>query len=181
MPPARWWMSFLGLAYHREYGLPVTIFRLFNTVGPRQTGRYGMVVPRFVAQALRDEPITIFGDGQQSRCFCDVSDVVRALVSLGSEDAAIGKVYNIGSEEEITIGELARRIRSLTSSSSEIVFVPYADAYATGFEDMRRRVPDTTRNQELLGWRPRVSLDDLLMRMRDYMRTHERRLHETAG
>lgn len=173
--------EFLGLAYHREYDLPVVIFRLFNTVGPRQTGRYGMVVPRFVAQALRDEPITIFGDGNQSRCFCDVSDVVRALLGLAIEDAAIGRVFNIGSEEEITIADLAGRIRTITASSSNIVYVPYADAYATGFEDMRRRVPDTTRVRELLGWRPRVSLDDLLARMRDFMQTHESRLQETIG
>lgn len=173
--------EFLGLAYNREYDLPVVIFRLFNTVGPRQTGRYGMVVPRFIAQALRDEPITIFGDGNQSRCFCDVSDVVRALLGLAAADAAIGRVFNIGSEEETTIGDLAGRIRTLTGSSSDIVYVPYADAYATGFEDMRRRVPDTTRIRELLDWRPRVSLDDLLVRMRDFMQTHESRLRETIG
>lgn len=173
--------EFLGLAYNREYGLPVVIFRLFNTVGPRQTGRYGMVVPRFVAQALRHEPISVFGDGKQSRCFCDVSDVVRALIGLATESAAIGRVFNIGSEEEITIGDLASRILRLTASSSEIVYVPYADAYATGFEDMRRRVPDTSRIRELLDWRPRVALDDLLVRTRDFMQTHESRLRETIG
>lgn len=171
--------EFLGLAYYREYDLPVVIFRLFNTVGPRQTGRYGMVVPRFVTQALRDEPITIFGDGNQSRCFCDVSDVVRALIGLTMEEAAVGRVFNIGSDEEITIRELAERIRVVTASSSEIVFVPYAEAYATGFEDMRRRVPDTTRIRELLDWSPRMSLGELLARMRDYVQSQEGLLQET--
>lgn len=172
--------EFLGLAYYREYGLPVTIFRLFNTVGPRQTGRYGMVVPRFVAQALRDAPITVFGDGDQRRCFCDVSDVVRALLGLAVSENAVGRVYNVGSDEEISIRELAERIRELVDSPSEIVYVPYAEAYATGFEDMQRRVPDTTRIRELLGWRPRIKLDELLVRMRDHMRLYEERHSRSA-
>jgi UDP-glucose 4-epimerase len=159
--------EFLGLAYHREHGLPVVPFRLFNTVGPRQTGRYGMVIPRFVGQALRGEPITVYGDGTQSRCFCDVSDAVRAIIGLGLHPEAPGQVYNIGSSEEVTIRRLAERVIAITGSSSEIVYVPYAEAYAPGFEDMQRRVPDTSRIQALLNWQPQLSLDRILMRVRD--------------
>jgi UDP-glucose 4-epimerase len=154
--------EFLGLAYQREYGLEVVPFRLFNTVGPRQTGRYGMVVPRFVRQALRGEPITVYGDGRQSRCFCDVRDVVRALLGLAEHPAAPGRVYNIGATEEVSIGELAERVKALTGSQSPIVTVPYSEAYAPGFEDMQRRVPHTTRIFDLLGWQPQYSLDEVL-------------------
>lgn len=162
--------EFLGLAYHQEHGLPVVPFRLFNTAGPRQSGRYGMVVPRFVGQALRGEPLTIYGDGSQSRCFCDVADATRAIVGLAAHPAAPGRVYNIGSSEEVTIRELAERVRAIVESSSEIRFIPYEEAYATGFEDMQRRVPDTTRIQQLIGWQPRIALDGLLVRVRDHLR-----------
>jgi UDP-glucose 4-epimerase len=162
--------EFLGLAYHQEHGLPVTPFRLFNTAGPRQSGRYGMVVPRFVGQALRGEPLSIFGDGNQSRCFCDVDDVVRALVGLATRPDAAGRIFNIGSSEEVTIRELAERVKTVVGGSSDIRYVPYTEAYAAGFEDMQRRVPDTERISQLLGWRPEISLDQLLQRMREYMR-----------
>lgn len=160
--------EFLGLAYHGEHGLPVVPFRLFNTAGPRQSGRYGMVIPRFVDQALRGEPITIFGDGGQSRCFCDVADAVRAIVGLAAHPDTPGRTFNVGGHEEVTIRQLAERIKAVTDSASEIVYVPYADAYAPGFEDMQRRVPDTARINGLLGWRPEISLDQLLVRMRDH-------------
>ncbi len=159
--------EFLGLAYQQEYGLPVVLFRLFNTVGPRQMGRYGMVIPRFVGQALRGEPITVYGDGRQSRCFCDVSDVVRAITGLMQHPEAPGQVYNIGGSEEIRIRELAERVKVVTESCSEIMHIPYTEAYARGFEDMHRRVPDTSRIQALLGWHPQLSLDQILVRVRD--------------
>jgi UDP-glucose 4-epimerase len=159
--------EFLGLAYQREYGLPVVPFRLFNTVGPRQTGRYGMVIPRFVRQALSGEPITVYGDGTQSRCFCDVSDAVEAIMALAQHPEAPGQVFNIGSSEEVTIRELAERVKVVTDSGSQIVYVPYTEAYAPGFEDMRRRVPDTSRIQALLGWQPQLSLDQILVRVRN--------------
>ncbi len=162
--------EFLGLAYQRELGLPVVIVRLFNTVGPRQTGRYGMVVPRFVKQALHGEPITVYGDGQQSRCFCDVADVVRALEGLIEHPEAAGRVFNVGSTEEVTIEELAHRVKAVTGSDSPIVYVPYEQAYAPGFEDMRRRVPDISRIRSLLGWTPRIPLDETLARVRDAMK-----------
>ncbi len=161
--------EFLGLAYYRELGLPVIIVRLFNTVGPRQTGRYGMVVPRFIGQALRGEAITVYGDGKQSRCFCDVADVVLAVAGLIGHPQAPGRVFNVGSTEEVTIEELAQRVRAITGSDSPIVYVPYEDAYAPGFEDMRRRVPDISRIQGLLDWRPRIPLDETLARIRDEM------------
>jgi UDP-glucose 4-epimerase len=159
--------EFLGLAYHREKGLPVIIVRLFNTVGPRQTGRYGMVVPRFVSQALHNEPITVYGDGTQSRCFCDVSDVVSALIGLAQHPEALGKVYNIGSSEEVSIGDLAAQAKQVTDSQSDIVHIPYSEAYAPNFEDMQRRVPDTSRIKSLLGWQPRFTLEQILVRVRD--------------
>ncbi len=159
----------LGFAHHQEYGLKVVIMRLFNTVGPRQTGRYGMVIPRFMAQALANEPITIFGDGTQSRCFCDVQDVVRALMELGLRDEVVGRVVNIGSKEEISIESLAYMVREVAESSSEIVKIPYSEAYAPGFEDMLRRQPDIRRIRELIGWEPRTNLMQTLIRIRDYM------------
>ena len=156
--------EFLGLAYFREYGLQVVVFRLFNTIGPRQTGHYGMVVPRLMAQALRNEPITIYGDGSQKRCFCDIRDVVEALLLLMKHPGVIGGVYNVGNpNEEVSILELGRRIRSLARSSSELAFVPYAEAYAPGFEDMRRRVPDISRIQSITGWQPETTLDSSLI------------------
>ena len=155
--------EFLGLAYQQEYGLEVIPFRLFNTVGPRQTGRYGMVIPRFVAQAINDEPITVYGDGTQSRCFCDVRDVVQALATLSLKDEAIGKLYNIGNTEEISMNGLAERVRDLAESDSSITLTPYTEAYGPGFEDMQRRVPDISRINALIGWQPTRTLDDILL------------------
>jgi UDP-glucose 4-epimerase len=163
--------EFLALAYHRERGLPVVIARLFNTVGPRQTGRYGMVIPNFVRQALREEPITVYGDGSQSRCFTYVTDVVGALVGLVGNDAALGRVFNIGNDaEEISIRDLAERVKQRTGSASEIRLVPYDEAYEAGFEDMPRRVPDLTRIKELIGYEPKVQLDEILDRVIEHFR-----------
>jgi len=155
--------EFLGMAYHKEYGLPVSVFRFFNTVGPRQTGRYGMVMPRFVGASLAGEPLRVYGDGTQTRCFCHVKDAVRAVIALSDAPAAVGRVFNIGGTEEVSILELARRVIALTDSASEIVFVPYEQAYAKGFEDMARRVPDTTRIREIASWAPAYSLDDTIL------------------
>jgi UDP-glucose 4-epimerase len=152
----------LAFAYHRERGLPATVVRLFNTVGPRQSASYGMVIPRLVRQAVRNDPLTVFGDGRQTRCFCHVADVVEGLVRLLDEPATIGEVYNLGSQEEISVLDLARRIIDASGSSSEIEFIPYEEAYVEGFEDMRRRVPDTTKVRQLTGWRPSRSLNDIL-------------------
>ena len=154
--------EYLGLAYFKERQLPVTIGRLFNTVGPRQTGRYGMVVPRLVGQALRGQRLTVFGDGTQRRCFCHVGDVVRAMADLMACDSAPGGVFNLGSTEEVTILELADRILAATESTSEVHLVPYEEAYDEGFEDMRRRVPDIGRVQAAIGWQPDHSLDEIL-------------------
>ncbi len=154
--------EFLALAYWRERKLPTVIARLFNTVGPRQTGQYGMVVPTFVKQALTGRPITIYGDGSQSRCFTAVTDVVGALMKLMDHPGAVGEVFNIGSSEEVTIHTLAERVRVLTGSQSEIVYVPYEQAYGEGFEDMPRRVPDISKIGSLIGYRPTRSLDQIL-------------------
>jgi UDP-glucose 4-epimerase len=154
--------EFLGLAYQQQFGVEVVPFRLFNTVGPRQTGRYGMVIPRFVQQALQGEAITVYGDGQQQHCFCDARDVVQAVAGLAHHPQAPGYLFNIGSTEEVSIMELAERVKLLTNSDSRIVTVPYEQAYAPGFEDMQRRVPDTARVHELLGWQATRSLDDIL-------------------
>ena len=154
--------EFLALAYWREKKLPTTIVRLFNTVGPRQTGRYGMVIPTFVRQALAGRPITVYGDGKQTRCFGYVGDVVGALIKLMDHSEAVGQVYNIGSTEEISIHQLAEKVKELTSSNSEIVFVPYDEAYEEGFEDMPRRVPDTTKIRNLVDFHPAMKLDGIL-------------------
>ncbi len=154
--------EFLAIAYHRERRLPTVIGRLFNTVGPRQTDRYGMVVPTFVRQALAEQPITVFGSGQQRRCFCHVRDVVRALADMLPREDLYGEVFNIGSTEEIAILELAERVKTATRSQSEIVLIPYSEAYGEGFEDMRRRVPDTSKIQRALGWQPTACLDGIL-------------------
>ena len=154
--------EFLCFAYHAETGLSAVPVRLFNTVGARQTGRYGMVIPRLVSQALDGEPITVFGDGTQRRCFCDVRDVVEALVRLIDQDDAPVRVYNIGNTEEVTIGEIANRIKTATGSESPIIHVPYDEAYPPGFEDMQRRIPDTSRIRAQLGWAPQHSLDEIL-------------------
>jgi UDP-glucose 4-epimerase len=144
--------------------------RFFNTVGPRQTGRYGMVVPRFVRQALANEPITIYGDGEQSRCFADVADIVGAMVKLSLHPAAVGQVFNVGSTEEVTIRQLAERVIQATGSQSKIIYVPYEEAYAPGFEDMRRRVPDLTKVHQLIGYEPHFTLEDTLKRVIDFER-----------
>jgi UDP-glucose 4-epimerase len=162
--------EFLALAYHRERKLPVIVVRLFNTVGPRQTGRYGMVIPNFVQQALAGEPITVFGDGRQTRSFTFVGDVVDGLIRLVGEPRAVGQVFNIGNTEEVSILDLARRVQSMTGSQSEIVLVPYEKAYEEGFEDMPRRVPDLTKIQALVGYRPTLGLDDILRQVVDHSR-----------
>lgn len=154
--------EFLALAYWREKKLPTVVVRLFNTVGPRQTGQYGMVIPTFVKQALAGRPLTVYGDGAQTRCFGYVGDVVGALAKLMDHDDAVGQVFNIGSSEEISILELAQRVKDLTGSSSEIVTVPYDQAYEEGFEDMPRRVPDTSKVAALVGFRPEMKLDGIL-------------------
>ena len=162
--------EFLALAYWKERKLPVIVVRLFNTVGPRQTGQYGMVIPNFVRQALAGQPITVFGDGTQSRSFTYVGDVVKAMVALIDEPRAIGQVFNIGNGNEITIGQLAAKVKKMTGSSSEIVLIPYDKAYEAGFEDMPRRVPDISRIQTLVGYKPTVELDETLTRVIDHFR-----------
>ncbi len=154
--------EFLVLAHSYETNLPVFIVRLFNTVGPRQTGRYGMVLPTLIEQALAGKPLTVYGSGQQSRCFCSVHDTVEALTRFLECPEAAGKVINIGTQEEITIAMLAQKIKYLTASTSEIVLVPYDEAYGRGFDDMPRRVPDLTRARDLLGWAPKRCLDDII-------------------
>ncbi len=162
--------EFLALAYWKERKLPVIVIRLFNTVGPRQTGRYGMVIPTFVRQGLAGQPITVFGDGTQARSFTYVGDVVRAMVALIDEPRAVGQVFNIGNGAEITINELAERIRTLTGGQSSIVHIPYDEAYEAGFEDMPRRVPDISRIGALVGYKPTVDLDQILERVVEYFR-----------
>ena len=154
--------EFLALAYWKERQLPTIVVRLFNTVGPRQTGRYGMVVPRFVGQALAGRPLTVYGDGTQRRCFCHVSDVARALVELSQLDASYGEVINIGSQEECSILELAERVVSLTGSDSEVAMIPYNEAYEEGFEDMHRRVPEISKIRNLIDWQPSYTLDEII-------------------
>ena len=154
--------EFLALAYYRERKLPVVIVRLFNTVGPRQTGRYGMVIPTFVRQALAGEPITVHGDGTQSRSFAYVGDVVQAIARLAAEPRAVGHVFNIGNTEEVSMMDLARRVKAMTDSASEIVLIPYDEAYAEGFEDMPRRVPNVDKLKAFVGVRPTTSLDEIL-------------------
>jgi UDP-glucose 4-epimerase len=162
--------EFLALAYWKERKLPVIIVRFFNTVGPRQTGQYGMVIPNFVRQALAGEPITVFGDGTQSRSFTHVADVVDALLKLVGEPKAIGQVINIGNIQEVTIRQLAERVRELAGSTSSIKLVPYDEAYESGFEDMPRRVPDLTKAEKMIGYKPRHTLDDILVQVIDYFR-----------
>ena len=164
--------EFLALAYWKEKRLPVIIVRFFNTVGPRQTGRYGMVVPNFVRQALAGEPITVFGDGTQTRCFTYVGDVVGALVAIVGREEALGNVYNVGNTEEISMRGLAERVKALTGSRSPIVTVPYDQAYESGFEDMPRRVPDIGKIHALIGYQPKVSLDEILRIVIEHHRTH---------
>lgn len=165
--------EFLGLAYFKEKNLPVVIGRYFNTVGPRQTGQYGMVVPRFVKQALRGDPISVFGDGCQSRCFTYVKDVVKASVDLLDHPEAVGQIFNIGNDEEITINALADRILKLTGSKSEIQHIPYDVAYERGFEDMRRRIPDLSKIKKAIGYSPKVNLDETLGKIVEYIKQND--------
>jgi UDP-glucose 4-epimerase len=154
--------EFLALAYYREKKLPTVVGRLFNTVGPRQTGQYGMVIPTFVRQGLSGQPITVYGDGKQSRCFGHVKDVVRALAGLMQKPEAYGEVYNLGNPEEISILDLAKKVREMTGNRSEIVMVPYDQAYEVGFEDMVRRIPSADKVGKLLGWKPEYKLEQIL-------------------
>jgi len=160
----------MALAFWREQRLPVVIVRVFNTCGPRQTGQYGMVLPRFVKQALSGQPITVFGNGTQTRCFASVFDVVAGVVRLAECDEAIGEIFNIGSDAEITIGELAQRVKQLASSSSSIEYVPYERAYGEGFEDMERRVPDLSKIKALVGYEPQADLDVIIRSVIEYER-----------
>jgi len=160
--------EFLALAYWRERKVPTVVARLFNTIGPRQIGRYGMVVPRFLGQAIRGENLTVYGSGQQSRCFTYVSDVVEWLMLLASSDSAVGKVFNLGNPEEVTIEELARRVILTTASRSGIDYIPYSEAYEQGFEDMERRIPDIRKVTALTGYAPKVNLDGALALTRDW-------------
>ena len=162
--------EWLALAYYREKGLPVIIARFFNTVGPRQTGRYGMVLPNFVRAAISGQPITVFGTGEQSRCFAHVSDVAESVFRLISTPASYGEVFNIGNDEEVSINELAERVRRAAGSSSEIVHVPYEEAYAEGFEDMARRVPNVSKLEQTIGFRPSLSLEKIIADVLQYER-----------
>lgn len=159
--------EFLALAYCEQHSVPVIIFRLFNTVGPRQTGQYGMVMPRFVRAALSGEALQVYGDGSQTRCFCHVKDTVRAMIGLSQEPQAVGRVFNVGSSQEISILALAARVIALLKSSSQIVFVPYEQIYGSGFEDTQRRVPDIQRIRHLLGWETKYTLDDIILDIAD--------------
>jgi UDP-glucose 4-epimerase len=172
--------EFLALAYWREKGQPVIVARFFNTVGPRQTGRYGMVLPNFVKRALDNAPIEVFGNGQQSRCFCDVRDTVEALLRLIPVDRAVGQVINIGNTEEVTIENLARIVKHRTASRSSIEYVPYDQAYEPGFEDMMRRVPSIEKLQSLTGFRPQTSLTEIIDRVSAYFRQKDGLLSEAA-
>ncbi|MFN8596402.1 MAG: GDP-mannose 4,6-dehydratase [Anaerolineae bacterium] len=154
--------EFLALAYHQKYDLPVVICRFFNTVGPRQTGTYGMVIPRLAKQAVTGQPLSVHGDGLQSRCFCNVKDTVRAVMALSQDPCAVGEIFNVGSQHEVTILELAQRIIARAGSTSEIKLIPYDQAYAAGFEDMRRRVPSIDKIKRLIGWEPTIGLDQTI-------------------
>ncbi|MEO8899521.1 MAG: NAD-dependent epimerase/dehydratase family protein [Candidatus Dormibacter sp.] len=162
----------LAMAYSREKGMPTVIGRFFNTVGPGQSPAYGMVIPRMIKQALAGDAVTVFGDGAQTRCFCHVSDVVRAVVGLLDHPDAVGEVFNIGSTEEVTINELAERVIATTGSSSSVVRIPYEEAYAPGFEDMLRRVPDTQKIRSLIGWSPTHDLDSILRTVVEHSAAH---------
>ncbi len=164
--------EFLALAYWKEKKLPVVIVRLFNTVGPRQTGQYGMVMPTFVRQALAGQPITVFGDGTQSRSFTYVGDVIDALIRLMADKRAIGEVFNIGNMGEVTIADLAARVKAMTGSCSSIQYIPYDQAYEEGFEDMPRRVPDISKIREFVGYEPKVKLDDIIRTVIEHMRAN---------
>ena len=162
--------EYMALAYNKEHDLPVVIGRLFNTVGPRQTGQYGMVLPRFARQALYGEPITVYGDGTQSRTFCYVHDVVGAVLGLMDHEAARGQIYNIGTQEEISIMDLAHRVKEITGSSSEIITIPYEEAYGEGFEDMHRRSPDINKIRNTIGFKPKTRLDEIIKSVANWVK-----------
>jgi UDP-glucose 4-epimerase len=164
--------EFLALAYWRERGVPIVVARIFNTVGPRQTGRYGMVVPRFVGQALNGGPICVYGDGTQTRAFCYVKDTVRGLIGLADAERAVGEVFNVGSGQEITINELAERVQRIVNPAAPLVHVPYEEAYGAGFRDLQRRAPDLTKIRALIGYEPTVDIDGIIGRVRDHMAQH---------
>ena len=163
--------EFLALSYTKEKKLPAVVVRLFNTVGPRQVGHYGMVIPRFITQALKGGPITVYGDGEQSRCFCYVGDAVEGLIALSEIDEAVGDVFNLGSDAEITINELARKVRKLVNESAKIDHIPYEQAYEEGFEDMRRRIPDISKISRLTGFKPSKNIDEILELTADYIKS----------
>jgi len=175
--------EFLALSYHRERGLPAIVVRCFNTCGPRQSAAYGMVIPRFIERALRNEPLLVYGDGLQSRCFSSVRDAVRGVLMLADEPRAFGEVFNVGTTEEVSVGNLARRVRELTNSSSRIELVPYEDIYGARFEDMQRRVPDLTKIRSYVGFEPNVSLDEILQETVEHVceRTGMAALRRTPG
>ena len=160
----------LSYFYYLENKLPIRIVRFFNTVGPRQVGQYGMVVPRFVAAALRNEPIQVYGSGDQIRCFCHVSDAIRALLLVIDSDQAIGQVFNVGNNQQISIMDLAKKVIEITESKSEIKKIPYSEAYPAGFEDMQRRVPDISKIKNVLGWSPEIGLDQIIRDIADFHR-----------
>ncbi|GAG23092.1 unnamed protein product, partial [marine sediment metagenome] len=162
--------EFLAIAWWKQYSLPVVIVRLFNTVGPRQTGRYGMVIPRFIEQALTGRPITVYGSGKQSRSFAYVRDIVDAIIKLSDTGSAVGEIFNLGSDEEITMEELARRVKEESGSDSEIVYLSYGEAYEEGFEDVIRRIPDLSKVRRFIGFEPKVKLDGILKKTIEYMK-----------
>lgn len=162
--------EFLALAYHAEKGVPVTIVRLFNTVGPRQVGHYGMVLPNFVGRALAREPIRVYGDGEQTRCFTYVGDVVGAIIDLAHHPETVGEVFNVGSEERVTIAGLANRVKDIVNPDVEVEFIPYEEAYGPGFEDIRHRAPDISKIRNLIGYEPSLTLDDIIRSVAEYMR-----------
>ena len=172
--------EFLAIAYWKEKLVPTVIVRLFNTVGPRQTGRYGMVVPNFVRQALDGLDITVYGDGSQTRCFTHVSDAVEAMIKVAERFDAVGDVFNIGNNYEVSILELAQRVKHLTGSASQLVFIPYNDAYGEGFEDMARRVPDLTKIRNLIGFEPKITLDGILRSVIEHQQSHYRNVLQKA-
>ena len=160
--------EFFGLAYHKKHGLPVVIVRLFNTVGPRQTGQYGMVIPAFIKQALTGQPITVYGDGNQSRCFGYVGDIIKGITGLAKHPETPGEIFNLGNDREISIIDLARLIKKMSNSSSDIVFIPYSEAYEEGFEDMQRRVPSLEKAKKWIGYSPQVELEEIIQKTIDF-------------
>ena len=173
--------EFMALAYRQETGVPVIVTRLFNTVGPRQTGRYGMVIPRFIRQALKGEPITVYGNGKQSRSFTYVGDVVKALVDLSESEVAVGQVFNVGNDERVTIEQLAQKVKLMVGSDSKIDYIPYEKAYSQNYEDMMHRLPSLKKIHDVTGYRPTMDLDSILRTVIDFMRRDMSRARGAAG